>query len=146
VPDSLAYVKKANKPISEQSVMLFGNMPRDGGSLLMEADMARKVMADDAEARPFIKRFIGSEELINGKLRYCFWIEDDEADAARSSDLIAQRLKMVAASRSDSPAESTRDFAKSRIDSCKLLESPRKMQSLCLKYLLSRVNIYQWVW
>ena len=112
VPDSLAYVQKANKPIGEQSVMLFGNMPRDGGSLLMEPDFARKVMADDAVARPFIKRFIGSEELINGKLRYCFWIEDDKANAASASEQIAQRLKMVAESRSNSPAESTRDFAR----------------------------------
>lgn len=112
VPDSLAYVQKANKPVSEQSIMLFGNMPRDGGSLLMDTDLAGKVMVDDAAARPFIKRFIGSEELINGKLRYCFWIEDDETDAANASELISQRLKMVAESRRNSPAESTRDFAK----------------------------------
>ena len=112
VPDSLAYVQKANKPVSEQSLMLFGNMPRDGGSLLMDTDLAGKVMVDDAAARPFIKRFIGSEELINGKLRYCFWIEDDETDAANASELISQRLKMVAESRRNSPAESTRDFAK----------------------------------
>lgn len=112
VPDSLVYVQKANKPIGEQSVMLFGNMPRDGGSLLMEPDLARKIMADDAIARPFIKRFIGSEELINGKLRYCFWIEDHKANVASTSEQIAQRLKMVAESRNNSPAESTRDFAR----------------------------------
>lgn len=63
-------------------------------------------------ARPFIKRFIGSEELINGKLRYCFWIEDDEVDAANASEFIAQRLKLVVENRSNSPAESTRGFAK----------------------------------
>lgn len=112
VPDSLAYVQKANDSIGEQSVMLFGNMPRDGGNLLMDTDLARKVMADDAVARPFIKRFIGSEELINGKLRYCFWIEDDEVDAANASEFIAQRLKLVVENRSNSPAESTRSFAK----------------------------------
>ncbi|WP_226823444.1 class I SAM-dependent DNA methyltransferase [Acidithiobacillus caldus] len=112
VPDSLAYIGKANNPIGEQSVMLFGNMPRDGGNLLMDADLARKVTTDDAAARSFIKRFIGSEELINGKLRYCFWIEDDEVDAANASELIAQRLKLVAETRSNSPAESTRGFAK----------------------------------
>jgi len=112
VPDSLAYVQKANDPIGEQSVMLFGNMPRDGGNLLMDAGLARKVMADDAVARHFIKRFIGSEELINGKLRYCFWIEDHDVDAANASDFIAKRLKSVVESRSNSPAESTRDFAK----------------------------------
>ena len=112
VPDSLAYVQKANDPIGEQSVMLFGNMPRDGGNLLMETDLARKVMAEDAATRPFIKRFIGSEELINGKLRYCLWINDDQVEKAKKSDFIAQRLKLVAENRSNSPAESTCGFAK----------------------------------
>ncbi len=67
VPDSLAYVEKASDPIGMQSTMLFGNMPRDGGNLLMEADVARRAMVEDVAARPFIKRFVGSEELINGK-------------------------------------------------------------------------------
>lgn len=112
VPESLAYVQKANAPIGEQSVMLFGNMPRDGGHLLMDTGVARKVISDDAVARPFIKHFIGSEELINGKLRYCLWIEDDEINAVNASGFIVQRLKMVAENRNNSPAESTRGFAK----------------------------------
>jgi hypothetical protein len=112
VPDSLAYVQKANEPIGEQSIMLFGNMPRDGGNLLMGADLTAKVMAEEADARPFIKRFVGSEELINGKLRYCLWIEDDKVESAKKSDFIAQRLKLVAENRSESTAESTRQFAK----------------------------------
>ena len=33
VPNSLAYVQKTNTPIGQQSPMLFGNMPRDGGHL-----------------------------------------------------------------------------------------------------------------
>lgn len=70
VPNSLAYVQKSSAPIGEQSPMLFGNMPRDGGHLFLDCDLAEKVGADDTAARPFIKRFVGSEELINGKLRY----------------------------------------------------------------------------
>jgi hypothetical protein len=112
VPDSLAYVQKASEPIGEQSTMLFGNMPRDGGNLLMEPELAKKVGADDAVARLFIKRLCGSEELINGKLRYCFWIRDGEIEAAAKSSFIAQRLKLVAQNRSESPADSTRQFAK----------------------------------
>ena len=112
VPDSLAYVQKANEPIGEQSIMLFGNMPRDGGNLLMSADVAERVMADEPESRPFIKRFVGSEELINGKLRYCLWIDDDQIEVAQKSTFISQRLRMVVASRNESDAESTRHFAK----------------------------------
>ena len=112
VPNSLAYVQKANEPIGQQPPMLFGNMPRDGGHLFLDSDLAEKIKAEDVVARPFIKRFVGSDELINGRQRYCLWIEDDEVETARKSDFIAQRLKLVAENRSKSDAESTRQFAK----------------------------------
>jgi hypothetical protein len=112
VPNSLAYVQKANDPIGEQSIMLFGNMPRDGGHLFLDADLAEQVMAHDALARPFIKRFVGSVELINGKLRYCLWIDDKDVDRATQSDFIRQRVKLVADNRNKSDADSTRQFAK----------------------------------
>ena len=111
VPDSLAYVQKANTPIGEQAIMLFGNMPRDGGHLFLESDLAAKVAAEDATARPFIKRFVGSDELINGRQRYCLWIQDDEVEAAKQNIFIARRLELVAENRRQSDAESTRAFA-----------------------------------
>jgi len=112
IPDSLAYVQKANDPIGAQAVMLFGNMPRDGGYLLMDFDLTEKVIAEDVIARRFVRRFVGSDELIKGKQRYCLWIKDSEAEFAKGSDFIAQRLKLVAENRSKSDAESTRQFAK----------------------------------
>jgi len=112
VPDSLAYVQKTKSPISEQSPMLFGNMPRDGGHLFLDTDLAENLATEDLHARPFIKRFVGSDELINGRLRYCLWIEDKDADAAKTSAFIAQRLKLVTENRNKSDAESTRQFAK----------------------------------
>jgi len=112
VPDSLAYVQKANDPIGEQSTMLFGNMPRDGGHLFLDAELAEKVIAEDVDARPFVKRFFGSTELINGKLRYCLWIADKDVEYAKRSVFIAERLRLVAENRKQSDAESTRQFAK----------------------------------
>lgn len=112
VPDSLSYVEKTNRPIGEQAPMLFGNMPRDGGHLFLDGALAAQVIADDADARPFIKRFVGSDELINGRQRHCLWIEDEEAERAKKSAFIAERLKLVAAERSKSDAASTREYAK----------------------------------
>ena len=112
VPDSLTYVEKARTPIGEQSIMLFGNMPRDGGNLFLDSDLAQKIVAEDVAAQQFVKRFVGSDELINGKLRYCLWIEDGEVEAAKQSEFIAQRLRMVSENRIESNAESTREFAK----------------------------------
>lgn len=111
VPDSLAYVQKCSAPIGPQSPMLFGNMPRDGGHLFVDNALTENIPGDDDVARSFIKRFVGSAELISGKPRYCLWIGDDEAEDAKSSPLIAERLELVAESRRRSDAESTRQFA-----------------------------------
>ena len=111
VPDSLAYVQKANEPIAEQSAMLFGNMPRDGGHLFLDTDVAERVTTEDPYARRFIKRFVGSDELINGRQRYCLWIDDRDVETATRSAFIAKRLKLVRENRNKSDAASTRQFA-----------------------------------
>jgi len=111
VPNSLAYVQKTSEPIGEQSPMLFGNMPRDGGHLLLDSGLASEVMNDDS-IRPYLKVFMGSDELINGKRRYCLWIEDDKTESANCSDFIARRMELVSENRNKSDAESTRQFAK----------------------------------
>jgi len=112
VPNSLYYIQKTSKPIGDQAVMLFGNMPRDGGNLFMDASLANRVEVEDPVAKKYIKRFIGSDELINGRLRYCLWIEDDEVEIAQTSYFISQRMELVKENRLKSDAGSTRQFAK----------------------------------
>jgi len=111
VPNSQAYVQKTSEPIGAQAPMVFGNMPRDGGNLFLDYETVEKLKIKDPIARPFIKQFVGSEEMINGKQRYCLWIEDEDAETAKKSNFIAKRLKLVAENRLESDAESTRKFA-----------------------------------
>jgi hypothetical protein len=110
VPDRAEVVQKANVPIGPQSTMLFGNMPRDGGNLFLSTDEARK-LRENSQTSVYVRRFVGSEELINGKQRHCLWIEDRDAEAAKKDPFIANRLTLVAKNRSESAASSTRDFA-----------------------------------
>jgi hypothetical protein len=110
VPNMPDTVTKANRPLGPQSTMLFGNMPRDGGHLFLTTQEARALRRNSA-TNPYVRRFLGSDELINGKLRFCLWIEDGKADEARTDALIADRLALVADNRRRSPAESTRAFA-----------------------------------
>jgi hypothetical protein len=109
--DQYGAVHKAQKPLGQQAPMLFGNMPRDGGNFFLNSDDATRLLKDPNTQR-FVKKFLGSEELINGKQRYCLWIEDEDAAAAANDPFIAKRLKAVAESRLESKAQSTRDFAR----------------------------------
>src|SRR5690606_15961776 len=112
VPNMPDTVTKANKPLGPQSTMLFGNMPRDGGHLFLTQQEAHELRLDSS-ANAYVRRFLGSDELINGKLRFCLWIEEGEAEAAKRNSFIADRLALVADNRRQSPAESTREFADS---------------------------------
>jgi hypothetical protein len=111
IPNRTEVVEKAIAPLGEQSVMLFGNMPRDGGNLFLSADEAT-ILKRGHQTSHYVRRFVGSEELINGKQRYCLWIEDHDLRAASECELIVSKLALVAEDRAKSPAPSTRDFAK----------------------------------
>lgn len=69
-------------------------------------------MAADPVAAKYLRRFIGADELINNKQRWCLWMADgfDPADVNRSPILKA-RLEKVREMRADSKADSTRDWA-----------------------------------
>jgi hypothetical protein len=69
----------------ERGTMIRGNMPTDGGNLVLSAEELRRVRYDVPEITPFLHHYIGSDELINGKTRGCLWIEDDRVEEARKS-------------------------------------------------------------
>ena len=54
--------------------MVYGSKPVDGGHLILEAEDRRRLLADFPEAKPFVRPFLGSVELINGIDRWCLWL------------------------------------------------------------------------
>lgn len=105
-------VESKREPPRDASPMLFGNMPRDGGHLIV----SREQMVAEGRADPvfqrYLKPFFGSEDFIQGKTRYCLWIERSQYEDSLESPLIARRLEAVRQMRLESKANSTRDFAK----------------------------------
>ena len=91
--------------------MLFGNMPRDGGAFILERAEKEKLLLEFPELEKFVRPFFGSEELINGKMRWCFWIEDQDVDFARQHPELQRVMSSVAQFRKDSKAPSTQEFA-----------------------------------
>ena len=111
VPNKSVVVEKADNPIGPPSKMFFGNMPRDGGHFILDGDKRTLLLRSNPELRRFVRPYLGSEEMIQGKQRWCFWIEDDDADYAQKHPRLSTVIENVRASRSKSDAASTRDFA-----------------------------------
>ena len=104
-------IQPSKNSISSCAYMDLGNMPKDGGNLLLTFDEAESALAADPSIGRFIYDFVGSQEFVRGIVRRCLWIEDSEADEACESHVIATRLEGVRKMRLESDAESTRDFA-----------------------------------
>ena len=86
-------------------------MPRDGGHFVLSGEDRKKLLREDPEAESFIRPYLGSEQMIQGKPRWCLWIEDSEVDKASECKSILRIMENVAAFRTSSVASSTRDFA-----------------------------------
>ena len=90
--------------------MIFGNMPRDDGQLLVEADQYDEVAADPYAAK-YLRPFIGAHQLVHNEPRWCLWLVDlDPTDLAKSR-VLKSRVDAVRAFRAASSAASTREMA-----------------------------------
>lgn len=100
------YVTRRTKPLSIQlPPMTFGNMPRDGGNLLLTQSEKDELCKDFPRAARFIRRLYGSREFINDVARYCLWISANEADDAMAIPPIKARVERVREFRAHSQDE-----------------------------------------
>ena len=111
VPASTVYVQTRPSPLSDVPRMVMGSMPRDGGNLILDQDEERRLSESVSCAASWLRRYVGSAELIRGTVRYCLWIGDRDAAKARENAEIERRLEAVAEMRRLSPLASTTEFA-----------------------------------
>lgn len=91
--------------------MVLGSMPKDGGHLVVEPSVRRRMIEEDPRSEPFLKRYMGSAEFIGDTERYCLLIPDSKVLDARQIPSIEQRLQAVANWRSESVASTTSEYA-----------------------------------
>jgi hypothetical protein len=103
-------VEAATNPISPLPSMSFGNMPNDGGALLLTSDEASEASMSGVADR-FIRPFLGSQEFIQGLSRYCIWVRSAEAKEAAENDWLAERFAMVEDTRLQSARATTKELA-----------------------------------
>lgn len=79
----------------QRNKMIRGNMPNDGGFLVLSPDEAHSMRKSYPCSEKFIKAFVGSKEFINAALKYCLWIEDHELEEALQCKPIRERIDKV---------------------------------------------------
>lgn len=67
IPGANTLIERANKPICDVPHMEKGNQPTDGGNLIINEAEYDAFIADEPNAKQYIKRLYGAEEYINNK-------------------------------------------------------------------------------
>ena len=104
-------IGKRTKPISKVPPMSFGNMPLDGGHLLLSEEEREEFLQKEPNAEKFILPLISAYEFLNGKKRYCLWLVDAEPSELKKLPEVLKRIDEVRKFRMNSVAPSTQKFA-----------------------------------
>ncbi|KQX09286.1 hypothetical protein ASC82_25440 [Streptomyces sp. Root431] len=103
-------VAKRSRPLSlTLPEVEYGSKPTDGGNLVVTPSEYELVTADPI-ARQFLRPYVGSKELINGKQRWCLWLVDATPTDLSSSSELRRRVTAVREMRLSSTAASTRSY------------------------------------
>ena len=110
IPDIL--VDTRTQPICDVPTMDSGNMPNDGkGKLLLSPEERETVLRKEPDLAAVIRPFVGVDEFIIRKCRYCFWLVDASPAFLRASPTLRARVEAVREARLASPAPPTREKA-----------------------------------
>jgi type I restriction-modification system DNA methylase subunit len=101
-------VEPRNTPLGKVPAMIVGSCPTDGGNLIIEAEEYEKFINSEPLAKKYIRQYLGSEEFINGKERYCLWLKECPPNELRKMPLVMKRVKAVKEFRLASKKEQTR--------------------------------------
>lgn len=73
-----------------------GNKPWDGGHLILSQEERDRLVSKYPITGKYIKKYIGSHEFINNKVRYCLWLKNVSPEEYRNIPEIMDRLRAVA--------------------------------------------------
>ena len=106
------FIRSRQHPICNVPAMNFGNMPLDGGNLLLTDAEKNELLAKEPKVAPFIKPLISAREFLNNEKRWCLWLVDIEPSDLRKMPLVLERIENVRKFRLESVAPSTQKLAK----------------------------------
>src|ERR1019366_1915227 len=104
-------VLKRMKPLAAVPNARCGNKPSDGGNFILSDQEKRELIEAEPGADKHIKRYTGSEEFINGNMRWCLWLRDASPAELRAIPRVLDRVRKVKEFRLKSSAKPTRKAA-----------------------------------
>lgn len=100
-------ISSRTKPICDVSEMSYGSMPIDSGFLILDTEEVEELILENEENKNFIKKYVGGQELIKNKERWCLWLEGLSPSLYKKSKFIMNRLSLTKEFRESSKRRQT---------------------------------------
>lgn len=104
-------VIKRKKSISNFPKMSFGNMPNDGGGLILSENEKYNLINKFPNSIKFIKTLLGTKEFLNDQKRFCLWLKNEELQEVSSIPFILERIEKTRQHRLTSKDKGTQKLA-----------------------------------
>lgn len=92
--------------------MNFGNQPRDGGYFVINEDEYQEIIVKEPELKKWLHPYIGADEFIKGKKRWCLWLKHASSKDILNSKILSEKVEAVRQFRLSSKAKTTNGYAK----------------------------------
>lgn len=101
------FIERRGTPLFEVPSMSFGNMPLDGGNLLLTTSEKDELVSSEPEAEKYIKPFIGAKEFLRNEKKWCLWLKGADPSGVKQIPSIMERVQAVREFRLESDTKST---------------------------------------
>ena len=107
----VTFIGSRAKPISPVPFMSSGGKPVEGGHLIFTTDEKQEFLEKEPGAEKFFKRFVGSDDFINGYERWCLWLPSITPKELNALPHVKDRVEKVRKYRLSSSKAATRNCA-----------------------------------
>ena len=86
-------ISNRSKPICDVPAMCYGSMPIDNNNLILDEQAVQEALKENPENALFIREYVGGDELLKGKMRWCLWLDGVNPTLYMQSKFIMDRIE-----------------------------------------------------
>ena len=115
-------IESKSDPICNVPSIRFGSMPRDGGGFILSESEKDELIKNEPLSKNWIRMYLGAEEFLKGKKRYCLWLVDANPSELLKCPSVLKRIESVREFRLASKAAGTRKYAENPSLFCQIAQ------------------------
>ena len=86
-------ISSRSKPLCNVPAMCYGSMPIDNNNLILDEEAYQEALRESPGNQQFIREYVGGEELLKGKRRWCIWLDGVDPSSFMKSKFIMGRVE-----------------------------------------------------